>query len=145
MAFQKNHALDGWRNPKVQGDNNKVNYCSRRPVKFQVFIAILSLCLTKTTFSLRRIEKTEKARIIRTSLKHVSYTFFIGLQTHIVTCCIHLRIHHTSRVPYLIHSFSDCCLCSDDSDFSDKSQAMCQFFDKRGYTVSAVQAGHHRG
>ena len=37
-----------------------------------------------------------------------------------------------------------CRLCSDDSDFSEKSEAMCQFFDKRGYPVSVVQAGHHR-
>ena len=35
-------------------------------------------------------------------------------------------------------------LCSDDSDFSEKSEAMWQFFDKRGYPVSVVQAGHHR-
>ena len=35
-------------------------------------------------------------------------------------------------------------LCGDDSDFSEKSEAMCQFFDKRGYPVSVVQAGHHR-
>ena len=35
-------------------------------------------------------------------------------------------------------------LCSDDSDFSEKSETMCQFFDKRGYPVSVVQAGHHR-
>ena len=35
-------------------------------------------------------------------------------------------------------------LCSDDSDFSEKSEATCQFFDKRGYPVSVVQAGHHR-
>ena len=35
-------------------------------------------------------------------------------------------------------------LRSDDSDFSEKSDTMCQFFDKRGYPVSVVQAGHHR-
>ena len=35
-------------------------------------------------------------------------------------------------------------LCSDDSDFSEKSEAMYQFFDKRDYPVSVVQAGHHR-
>ena len=35
-------------------------------------------------------------------------------------------------------------LCSNDSDFSEKSEAMCQFFDKHGYPVSVVQAGHHR-
>ena len=28
--------------------------------------------------------------------------------------------------------------------FSEKSEAMCQFFDKRGYPVSVVQVGHHR-
>ena len=35
-------------------------------------------------------------------------------------------------------------LCSDDSDFSSKSEEMCQFFEKRGYPVSEVKAGHHR-
>ena len=35
-------------------------------------------------------------------------------------------------------------LCSDDSDFSCKSEEMCQFFEKRGYPVSVVKAGHHR-
>ena len=33
--------------------------------------------------------------------------FTTNLQIHIVTCCIHLHIHHTSRTPYLFHSFSD--------------------------------------
>ena len=33
--------------------------------------------------------------------------FTTNLQIHIVTSCIHLRIHHTSRIPYLFHSFSD--------------------------------------
>ena len=31
-------------------------------------------------------------------------------------------------------------LCSDDSDFSSKSEEMCQFFEKRGYPVSVVKA-----
>ena len=35
-------------------------------------------------------------------------------------------------------------LCSDDYDFSSKSEEMCQFFEKRGYPVSVVKAGHHR-
>ena len=30
-------------------------------------------------------------------------------------------------------------LCSDDSDFSSKSEEMCQFFEKRGYPVSVVK------
>ena len=33
---------------------------------------------------------------------------------------------------------------SDDSDFSKKSEEMCQFFEKRGYPTSVVQMGHHR-
>ena len=35
-------------------------------------------------------------------------------------------------------------LCSEDSDFSFKSEEMCNFFDKRGYPASVVQAGHDR-
>ena len=35
-------------------------------------------------------------------------------------------------------------LCSDDSDFSLKSEEMCNFFNKRGYPASVVEAGHHR-
>ena len=33
--------------------------------------------------------------------------FTTNLPIHIVTSCIHLHIHHTSRTPYLFHSFSD--------------------------------------
>ena len=32
-------------------------------------------------------------------------------------------------------------LCSDDSDFSSKSEEMCQFFEKRGYPASVVKVG----
>ena len=35
-------------------------------------------------------------------------------------------------------------LCSDDSDFSNKSKETCQFFEKRGYPASVIQAAHHR-
>ena len=35
-------------------------------------------------------------------------------------------------------------LCGDDSEFSLKSEKMCNFFSKRGYPASVVQAGHHR-
>ena len=35
-------------------------------------------------------------------------------------------------------------LCTDGSDFSRKSEEMCQLFEKRGYPVSVVKAGHHR-
>ena len=32
-------------------------------------------------------------------------------------------------------------LCSDDSNFSSKSEEVCQFFEKRGYCFSVVKAG----
>ena len=71
--------------------------------------------------------------------------FTTNLQIHIVTCCIHLRIHHTSRIPYLFHSFSEFVVdVLTTLIFSEKSEAMCQFFDNRGYPASVVQAGHHR-
>ena len=35
-------------------------------------------------------------------------------------------------------------LCSEDSDFSLKSEEICECFDKRGYPASGVQVGHHR-
>ena len=35
-------------------------------------------------------------------------------------------------------------LCGDDSDFSFKSEEMCDFLDKRGYLASVVQVRHHR-
>ena len=35
-------------------------------------------------------------------------------------------------------------LYSDDSDFSSKSEEMCDFFDRRGYPAFIVRAGHHR-
>ena len=71
--------------------------------------------------------------------------FTTSLQTHIVTCCIHLRIHHMSSFPYLFHSFSDFIVhVVTTLIFSENSEAMCQFFDKRGYAIPVVQAGHHR-
>ena len=46
------------------------------------------------------------------------------------------------------HSFNSqflrCCrLCNDDSNFSIKSEEMCQFFEKHSYPTSVVQTGHH--
>ena len=35
-------------------------------------------------------------------------------------------------------------LCSDDTDFNNKCEEMCQFFKKRGYPDSAVTTGKHR-
>ena len=54
---------------------------------------------------------------------------------------------HSSQVKNSIpfsHFFRLRRSCSDDSDFSEKSEAMCHVFDKRGYPVLVVQAGHHR-
>ena len=57
--------------------------------------------------------------------------------------------HHPSSITSQeLHTFSQFLrlrrLWSDDSDFFEKSEAICQFFDKRGHPVSVVQAGHHR-
>ena len=53
---------------------------------------------------------------------------------------------HPSHVKYSIpySQFLRLRLCSDNSDFSLKSEEMCNFFNKRGYRASVVQAGHHR-
>ena len=49
------------------------------------------------------------------------------------------------RTPYLQTSFSDFVVYVVTTlIFSEKSEAMCQFFDKRGHPVSVVQVGHHR-
>ena len=37
----------------------------------------------------------------------------------------------------------DTLVCSNHSDFSEKSGAMCQIFDKSGHLVSVVHAGYH--
>ena len=36
-----------------------------------------------------------------------AFVFTTNLQIHIVTCCIHLHSHHSSRTPHPFHSFSD--------------------------------------
>ena len=48
-----------------------------------------------------------------------------------------------SRIPFLI-LLKLRLLCSEYSDFSLKSEEMCDFYDKRGYLASVVQAGYHR-
>ena len=59
-------------------------------------------------------------------------------QILIVICCIHLHIHHTSRIPFLILSFLDFVA------FVVRTVIFpCNFFDKRGYPASVVQVGHH--
>ena len=65
----------------------------------------------------------------------------------------------TDSHSYLLHSSSDPShvknsipyaqflrlrrLCSDDSDFPNKSQERCEFFEKRGYPASEIQTAHH--
>ena len=51
--------------------------------------------------------------------------------------------HVKNSIPYS-HFLRLRRLCSEDSDFSLKSEEMCEFFDKRGYPASVVEAGHHR-
>ena len=82
--------------------------------------------------------KTESLTAVRTGLKNT-------ILTPQVTCYIHLRIHHMLRILCLFSQLLRLRrLWSDDSDFSKKSEAMCQFFVKRRYPVSVVQVGHHR-
>ena len=54
--------------------------------------------------------------------------FTTNLQTHIVTCCIHLRIHHKSRIPYLFHSFSDFVVYEVTTLIFQKNQRQCVSF-----------------
>ena len=51
-----------------------------------------------------------------------------NLQIHIVTCCIHLHIHHTSRTPYLFHSFSDFVVYVMTTLIFPKNQRQCASF-----------------
>ena len=61
-----------------------------------------------------------------------------------VICCIHPHTHHMSRIPFLILSFLDFVVFVVMTDFFLKSEEMCDFFNKRNYPVSVVQAGLHR-
>ena len=50
-----------------------------------------------------------------------------------------------SRILFLILSFLDfVAFVVKTLQFSLKSEEMCEFFDKRGYPASVVEAGHHR-
>ena len=51
--------------------------------------------------------------------------------------------HVKNSIPYS-QFLRLCLLCSEDSDFSLKSEEMCNFFDNRGRPASVFQAGHHR-
>ena len=66
------------------------------------------------------------------------YRLTSSLVVFIFTSIIHQEFCSFSRFLRLR------CLCSDGSDFSDNSEAMYQFFDKRGYPVSVVKVGHQR-
>ena len=51
-----------------------------------------------------------------------------ALQIHIITCYIHLYIHHTKRSSYLFHSSIRLRrLCSDDSDFPENQRQSTSF------------------
>jgi len=60
---------------------------------------------------------------------------------YIVICCIPSHVKNSNPYSQFLRLRR---LCSDDSDFSSKSEQMCNFFIKRGYPASFVQAGHHR-
>jgi len=50
--------------------------------------------------------------------------------------------HVKNSIPYS-QFLRICRLCSEDSDFSLKSDEMCDFFDKSGYPASVIQASRH--
>ena len=54
--------------------------------------------------------------------------FTTNLQINTVTCCIHLHIRHTSRTPYLYHSFSDFVVCVVTTLIFPKGQRQCGSF-----------------
>ena len=54
--------------------------------------------------------------------------FTTNLQIHIVTRCIHLHIHHTSRTQYLFHSFSDFVVYVVTTLIFPKNQRQCTSF-----------------
>ena len=68
-----------------------------------------------------------------------------NLQIPTVICCI--SSSHPSHVKNSI-PFSQFLrlrrFCSDDSDFSNKSEEMCHLFNKRGYPDSVVNTAQHR-
>ena len=55
---------------------------------------------------------------------------YFNLQIHIVTCCIYLRIHITSRIPYLFHGFSDFVVYVVTTLFFPKNQRQCAKFSR---------------
>ena len=68
-----------------------------------------------------------------------------NLQIPSVICCIHPLILPTSKTPSLSLNFLDFPrLCSDDFDFSNKSEQICRFFKKHGYPDSVVNTAQHR-
>ena len=51
-----------------------------------------------------------------------------NLQIQIVTCCIHLHSHHSSRTPYPFHSFSDFVVYVVTTLIFPKNQRQCASF-----------------
>ena len=62
-----------------------------------------------------------------------------ALQTHSSSHPSHVK----NLIPYS-QFVRRCCLRSEDSDFSLKSDEMCDFFNNRCYPASVVQLGHYR-
>ena len=62
-------------------------------------------------------------------------------QILIVICCIPSHVKNSNPYSQFLRLRR---LCSNDSDFSSKSEQMCNFVNKHCYPASFVQAGHHR-
>lgn len=63
-----------------------------------------------------------------------------ALQTLRFSCFLYSSSHPShvkNSIPlFLVLRLTGNCLCSEDSDFSLKSEETCDFFDKRGYPAS---------
>ena len=99
-------------------------------------------CLTENS-SVRFAIGTKFRPLLRTDFSESVSGRFSG----IVTTDSHSYLLHSSSYPYHVKNsipYSQFLrirrLCSDDSDFSNKSKEMCQFFEKRGYPASVIQA-----
>ena len=78
--------------------------------------------------ALRRWEGKAGKKNFKKLKRPTKAMFSTNLQIHIVTYCIHLHIHHTSRTQYLFHSFSDFVVYVVTTLIFPKNQRQCTSF-----------------
>ena len=93
--------------------------------------------ISETSLAFLDIKVSITGNILRTSVHYKptdSHSYLLHSSSH--------PSHVKNSIPYS-QFLRLRCLCSDDSDFSNKSKEMCQFFKKRGYPASVIQTAHH--